>query len=307
MTRILHFSDIHREMYDTGLPLPTADCPAGSVDAIVVNGDLNARGRHIVDACALQDAWQAPVILVRGNHERYCSDWQDFAIDEAARLDMARELGRDIRLLDCETTVIGDTRILGCTLWTDFAIVGDPAMTKMGARIMVNDYRKIGWRGEDGHVDNLEPDQTAAIHAKEKAWLMQELAKPFEGRTLVVTHHLPAPELLAREARKSDFAPVYVSDLRQDFLGLKIDAWMTGHTHWARRGTIEGLHGPIAFTANMPGYFDQRTNYEPHRILDMDEPTRGLEPIGIVDPALAHLEDAAAVLHRLKASECPTP
>lgn len=61
MQKFLHWSDLHREMSQASFPMPTADCPAGSVDAILINGDLNSRGRHLDDAIRIQDAWQVPV------------------------------------------------------------------------------------------------------------------------------------------------------------------------------------------------------------------------------------------------------
>lgn len=306
MSRFLYWSDIHREIVKVPLPEPTADCPAGSIDAILVAGDLNAKGLHIEDAKLIQDVWGVPVVMIRGNHERYGSVWQDFEADEAARLTAAAADGYDIRMLNCAETIIGDTRILGCTLWTDYEILGDAEKMMLGARYVMNDYRKIGWREADGTERVLIPEDTVALHAKESAWLMGELAKPFEGRTLVMTHHLPAPEVLSAEARRGDYAPGYVSDLREAFLGQKIDAWITGHTHQATHGFMEGLQGPIAFTANMRGYAGAGGNFEPYRVLDTAEPCRGLNPLFLDDPVLRNLETAGQILERLRQMESPS-
>ena len=303
MARFLQWSDLHRELSDADFPRPSGDCPAGSVDAILVAGDLNSRGRHIEDAKRIQDAWGVPVVMIRGNHERYGSVWQDFAADEAARLAAAAAEGYDIRLLDCGETIIGDTRILGCTLWTDFDIIGEAELMMQGAEVVMNDYHKIGWLTPEGEARKLRARDTLHRHQEEKAWLLEALQLPFEGRTLVMTHHLPAPELLAPEARKGDYAPGYISDLREAFLAHRIDAWVTGHTHWARRGLIEGLQGPIAFTANMMGYEGQYPNFEPYRVLDTANPALGLEPLEIAERTLRHLEPACKILERLR-EEC---
>ncbi|MCW3782991.1 metallophosphoesterase [Defluviimonas salinarum] len=286
MTRFLHWSDLHREMSEAAFPTPSADCPAGSVDAVLIAGDLNARGAHLDDAMRIQEAWEAPVIMIWGNHETYRSVYQDQRAAELDRLEALRGQGYDIRVLHQGETFIGDTRILGATLWTDFDILGQQEKMMFGAEYIMRDYSRVEWREQDGGLRNLRASDTVAMHASDRAWLLGALATPHVGRTLVMTHHLPAPELLAHEAKKGGYAPGYVSDMRRDFLGLKIDAWVTGHTHWARRGTLQGAFGPIAFTANMMGYEGQGTNFEPYRILDMDQPALGLEPICIDDPVL---------------------
>lgn len=77
MTRFLPWSDLQRKMSDADFSRPTTACPAGSIDAILVNGNLNARGRHIEDAALIQHTWQVPVVLVWGNHDAQGSMWQD--------------------------------------------------------------------------------------------------------------------------------------------------------------------------------------------------------------------------------------
>lgn len=287
MSKFLHWSDLHRELSSAPFPEPTADCPAGSVDAILLNGDINAGCMHLDDAMAIQDAWQVPVVLVWGNHEAYGSVRQDLLEFERVRLAGIAEEGRDISVLHCGEKIIGDTRILGCTLWTDFDVVGDRDMMMIGAGLMMNDYHRIGWRDGDT-LRRMLPADTLAMHQAEAAWLMAALDRPFDGKTLVMTHHLPAPELLAPEAGKGEYAPAYVSDLRDGLLGKRIDAWITGHTHWAKRGTLEGAHGPIAFLANMMGYAGQFTNFEPYRVLDMNAPCLGLKPLEVDDRDLIH-------------------
>lgn len=67
-------------------------------------------------------------------------------------------------------------------------------------------------------------------------------------------HRLPATELWPVVPHRGKYVPAYGSDLRKDFLARKIDAWTTGQTHWAQRGTLQGEPGQIAFLANMMGH-----------------------------------------------------
>jgi hypothetical protein len=89
----------------------------------------------------------------------------------------------------------------------------------------LNDFRKI--RFADGEF-NVQ--QFTAFHKHSKAWLAKALARPFKGKTVVVTHHAPtswswndSPNAIKRLA--------YCNDLKSLFYGHDISAWFHGHTH----------------------------------------------------------------------------
>lgn len=297
--KFLDWSDLHLEFQEPGpgydFPKPTADCPAGSIDAILIAGDLHTGDNHVHALLEIEEEWGVPVISIRGNHEFYHGEYHEVIARQGAMVEEARKRGHNIRILDRDSIVLGDVRILGCTLWTDMSIAGLPVKdAAFGLKWVMNDYKKVLF-ATDGEADPnlMEPQQTLAIHTEDRRWLLEELASPFEGRTLVMTHHLPAPELFTDE--KAEYAEGYGSDMRADILGLKIDAWVTGHTHDARRGLIEGPRGPIAFTSNMSDYPWQKTNFEPYRVLDMDAPTAGLEPLEICAQRFEALPSAAKI------------
>ncbi|MSU90863.1 hypothetical protein GE300_14765 [Rhodobacteraceae bacterium 2CG4] len=306
MVKFLYWSDLHREFgssdHPVPFPEPTRDVNLTNIDAILIAGDLHAGDEHVSSLVEIEERWGVPVISTRGNHAFYHDDFASLPGRHARLAAEARTQGRRVHVLDRETLVLGDTRILGATLWADFEVLRPNPdrleATMYGARHLMNDYRKV-LAEPDG--DLLMPSATAAQHRADRAWLAQELAKPWDGRTLVMTHHIPVPEALAPEAGKGEMAPAYVSDLRHDMLRFPIDAWVSGHSHWARRGTLPGLHGPVAFTANMQGYPGQHTNFDPYLVLDMDAPTLGLEPIGIADPSLRDLPGAEEVLEEIRA------
>ncbi|MFG6084252.1 metallophosphoesterase [Paracoccus litorisediminis] len=313
MVKFLFWSDLHREFGSYEHPVEIPYPPKGvsheagqqnlrnEIDAILVAGDLHVHEYHVPSLEEIQDAWGVPVISVRGNHEFYQGNFTTLPARMTEQTEEVRARGKPVHVLDQDVIVIGDTRTLGVTLWTDFAICGNQADMMFGARRMMNDYRKIMASTPGALRDELLlPKQTLEKHLSDRAWLIEELNKPWPGKTLVMTHHIPVPEALDPDAGKGDYAPCYVSDLREDVLGLKIDAWISGHSHQAVRGTLPGLHGDIAFLSNMKGYPGQKTNFEPYRVLDMDAPTKDLSPIEISDPVLSHLEDAQSVIDRLR-------
>jgi len=304
MARFLQWSDLHREFGNASqpvdFPMPTFDCPAGSVDGILIAGDLACGIDHVDALVEIHEAWKVPVISIRGNHEFYHNEFTSLPGRMSDAVKRAREQGHDIRVLDRESMEIAGTRLLACTLWTDFDIVGNHQDQMFGASVVINDYRKI-IVSDEVRDRYLQPEDTRAMHLHDRSWLVEALRKDFDGPTVVMTHHLPVPEVLAESAGKGPYAPAYVSDLREDVLGLKVDAWISGHTHQARRGIVNGLHGPIAFTSNMMGYPGQVTNFEPYRVLDSLAPELGLAQIDIEDPELSGLPSAEAVIEGLRA------
>jgi Icc-related predicted phosphoesterase len=75
----------------------------------------------------------------------------------------------------------------------------------------------------------ITPYDIMKVHAAHRAWLEAMLAKPFAGRTSVVTHHAPMPNLF------NDYLPMlepaYASDLSEIITQFQPAAWMYGHTH----------------------------------------------------------------------------
>jgi hypothetical protein len=60
-------------------------------------------------------------------------------------------------------------------------------------------------------------------------WLEEQLAEPFVGRTMVVTHHCPHPDLVS--STRQNINPAYASDLRSLIETAQPEAWLFGHTH----------------------------------------------------------------------------
>jgi len=72
--------------------------------------------------------------------------------------------------------------------------------------------------------------QFSRFHQSSKTWLEQQLAQPFSGKTVVVTHH--APSLWswngsAYAAKKL----AYCNDLKSLLHEHEIAAWFHGHVH----------------------------------------------------------------------------
>lgn len=89
-------------------------------------------------------------------------------------------------------------------------------------------YREAG-----GHISRFMPWLTAAEHRQDLAFLVDELAKPHAGPTVVITHHLPSPGSIAARFAGSALNPTFASDLDWLIREAAPASWIHGHTHEA--------------------------------------------------------------------------
>jgi predicted phosphodiesterase len=260
MTRILYMSDLHLEMESYRLAIPGwADFMArhrraprhpsrgpmlnevlngsAKVDLVVLAGDIHNGLRGIVYAQQLGNYLDAPVVMVAGNHEYYHHDIAELlpafreAVKGASRVHFLENQSASFSFADG-----AKVKLLGCTLWTDFALQGDPQQAAHNAQILMNDYRFV----ELGQVP-LVALQTRAFHATSLAWLHAELAVTEPGvRRIVVTHHAPTHRALGK--RVGPIAPAYASEILGQFSASKLDLWIHGHTHFRHDSVCNGIH-----------------------------------------------------------------
>ncbi len=273
MTRILHMSDLHMEMERWRLSLPGwqdflrrhSDARhhplrgpllmgvEGRVDLVLLAGDIHTGLRGIVYAGQLAAYFNAPVVYVAGNHEYY-HHYID-VLQPALRRVAAHSKGRVYFLDDTAAsfTIAGQrVHVLGCTLWTDFALHGDPRAAMEFALRHMNDYRLI-----QRACATLRPEHTLARHHRSRAWLRANVARlrreEPESKIVVLTHHAPHEAALGR--RKGDFGPSYATHILPDFSAVPPDLWVHGHTHHRHESIFEGIR-----VASAPrGYIGQDT------------------------------------------------
>lgn len=242
-TTIQYFSDLHLEFGSMEFPhVETADC-------VVAAGDI-APG---LDGLAWLGQSRRPVIYVAGNHEFY-----------GYNLPRLREALREqtdfphVHFLDNECLVLGTTRFLGTTLWTDF----DAAETEEVAAFanLINDYTQIEM--EPG-VD-LKPTDTLMLNFHATLWLEQCLSEPWDGQTVVVSHHAPTHRSWPR-GRDLVYRPAYCNTLESLLSRHRVDAWIHGHVHAPSDYRVPGSRtrvvcNPRGYTGyqNLPNFAAER-------------------------------------------------
>lgn len=238
--KIRIFSDLHLEFSDW-TPPPVA------ADVVVLAGDIHVGTLGL--EWAREQFPTTPVIYVAGNHEFYGGRLQDVL---AALREAAGSLG--ITLLDGDERVLGGTRFLGTTLWTDFALYGSGprlARAMADAKYGMNDFRVIRY----GEAGLFRPEYARELHLAQVKWLKEKLVETFDGPTVVVTHYLPHRQSIHPKYEGDPLNPAFASDLAH-LVKSPVALWIHGHTHESCDYVVHGTH----VACNPRGYLPMEPN-----------------------------------------------
>lgn len=205
-------NDLHIEFADFEPPATDADIVVLAGDIGVGLDGLSWAKAHFTDK---------PVIYVPGNHEFY---HHDLALVE----EMKACATDSIHVLDDDSVELGEARFLGSVLWTDFALFGetDKYFAMQRARQGMNDFAVI-----QDHGRRFTPDDAVRRHVASRAWLAERLREPFDGKTVVVTHHAPSSGSVPPRFARDLLTPAFASNLEDLMDGGRVQLWIHGHTH----------------------------------------------------------------------------
>ncbi|MBI5165557.1 MAG: hypothetical protein HY985_16840 [Magnetospirillum sp.] len=220
MIRLAILSDLHVEKGAYALP-------AVDADLIVLAGDVGWGLDGVAWIAA--NCGGRPAVYVAGNREHWHHP-EGTAPRQAIRDAAAAVPGLHFLDDSAAAFTVGGRRlrVLGATLWTDYALEGDAAFTMARAETAMPDYKN--GRGSDGQV--LTARQVLAWSRASSAFLAETLAQPWDGPTLVVSHHLPTAESLKQ--RRPEHIPTVasVTSLDATIATCGPDLWVHGHSHW---------------------------------------------------------------------------
>lgn len=255
--RLNILSDLH--LGQAGLPLPDADA-----DIVVLAGDISRPMQAITWASRIDK----PVLYVPGNHEFYGSSIKE----TVAQLKRHAE-GTQIRILDNEEIVLNGIRFLGSTLWTDFNLEGPGAPREQAiaqALKFTYDFSRI--KSDLTPGTTLSPDELEAMFNRNRAWLEQRLDKPFDGLTVVITHHAPSPKSIHARFKTSQINTCFVSDSEYLMGEDRATLWIHGHTHDSFDYQVNGTR----VVCNPRGYvidgIGENKLFDPNLIIELSTP-----------------------------------
>lgn len=222
--KVLVTADLHFDSW-----LRSGRNPYGSIlsvletlDALIIAGDIAdnpAHGwpnffgwlKHVIDP--------GKVWVIPGNHDYY--GWR---LDDDEGLRRIAE-GCGVNVAQKRAVELEGHRFLCCTLWTDFCLSGDLIGAMRAVQDGLADYDRITI-GPDRLP--IGPSDTLDLHQDHLLWLESELGKRYAGRTIVVTHHAPHPEVAGSiDSLSAGFASNLDGFIRRHHP----DAWFFGHTH----------------------------------------------------------------------------
>lgn len=231
-------SDLHLEFSDF-------EHPEIDADVTVLAGDIHTKERGL--SIAIEHRATTPTFYVAGNHEFYGT-----AIPKLYDKMKTLAMGTPIRVLENDQAIVNDVRFLGCTLWTDFGLLGADSreLAMLEAKATMTDYKKIRMNPA---YRKLTPAATYAFHRSSLSWLESRLAEPFHGKTVVITHHAPSALSIGDSGELINAA--YGSSLDNFIRSNPIDLWIHGHTHRC----VDYYIGKTRIVSNQRGYPGENT------------------------------------------------
>lgn len=271
MSRLRVLSDLHQEFLQDphygSHPKAKFDPDEmdNDFDYLAIVGDLDVPLTRSLEWIADRFSGER-VFYVPGNHDFYSTPAKGqtgFTMVEQidAGLELADKLG--IQLLHDRAVEFPGVRFIGATLWTDMATVGlgtkHSKMAEAEGRYGMNDFRNIKRESttKPGKRKRIRPQQIADAHAVSRRFIEDTLATPFDGETVVLTHHAPHPDSLWDKPELVSLAWCYASVLSSLMVHgdgtpkeTAPDVWCHGHIHGFKEYTL----GNTRVVRNARGY-----------------------------------------------------
>ena len=165
--------------------------------------------------------------------------------------------------LQNDEVIIDGVRFLGCTLWTDLNLMGNQPLAMVSALSDTKDYRNID------HTASvpLQPMHTLNEHKASLDFLTESLNTPFDGKTVVVTHHSPSEQSCISKFRGDPSNYCYASRLDRFVEVMAPELWCHGHVHQSNNYVI----GTTRVICNPRGYDEYEPNpeFDPQLVIDI--------------------------------------
>ena len=206
--KLQYVSDIHLEHRSL---IPRIE-PVSDQAYLALCGDIgNPFLANYEEFLSIHSQLYKRILVIAGNHEYF-----HHTIPETHnQIHTLIKKYENVTYLNQESIIIGRTKFLGCTLWSDTSIIRDEAQSFM------NDYKKIFLQKDQ----LLKPAHTTELHHQMKEWLRQELNH--NGDIIILTHH---PATFGMLPMLDKYSPCYGSE-SDELIRKPVKYWISGHTH----------------------------------------------------------------------------
>ena len=252
MTKLWILSDLHLDDKATYIPTP----PAEGYDVVVLAGDI--AGNPIKSMQWAERTFMRPAVVIAGNHEYFSEkSTYDRRLSRGLETSRKRKIA-GVHFLENTSVTLSGTRFLGSTLWTDFALDDDQTRGMHIAATSMPDYQNIP-RDAGGWMTAAE---ILAIHYGSIAWLDEQMSIPFEGPTVIVTHHAPSGRSVGEEFRGDELNVAFASDLHRYIERWQAELWIHGHIHSSSDYSVGQTRVICNPKLNNP-------SFQPHMVIDV--------------------------------------
>jgi predicted phosphodiesterase len=254
--RIQVLSDIHFDVDDVRddvRPHPGADC-------IVVAGDVGEGMENSFEWLRERFGPDKPIVAVAGNHTYYRRSLRD---ELKSANTAAKRFG--VHFLEDSSVELGNVKFIGCTLWTDYRLLGDAfrSHAMKEAREKMYDHKKISLQKEPWK--RFLPQDAAYMHSRSIQFLKNEITPSGSTKLFVVTHHAPSIKSIAPHFRNGLLSAAYASDLENMIVELQPGIWLHGHTH----NSSDYFLGNCRVVCNPHGYGLENPSFEPTKLVEL--------------------------------------
>lgn len=276
MRKLQYVSDIHLEMRKSK-DIPIIQPVEEGNTYLALCGDI---GNPFIETYEqflyIHSKLYVHILLISGNHEYYSSNKKQWTMS-----DVDEEIQRIVNKFDNITylnkgkIIIGMTKFIGCTFWSDISEIDTIAETVM------NDYKKTyvrsegmpshnalvpnGYKYSKKHIKKnrrkLKGSDVLSIHLDMREWILNQVDKYTPdnkkyNNIIILTHHPGTMKMLM----KSDlYSPCYGSNC-EELIKQPVTHWISGHTHASKSVIVNG----IECISNCMGYPGQKVeNYNP--------------------------------------------
>ena len=219
--------------------------PDVSPDVVLLAGDIDRGLRGL--RWSKEHLPEVPIIYVLGNHEYYGEAFPRLLHKLAMEADA---LGARFHVLNRDSVEIEGVHFVGTTLWTDYALFGDPRVEGPLISTRLSDFKRIR---ADPTYRRVRPDDFAAVHARDVTWITEQLGELAGETTVVITHHAPSARSLDGPRAQDPVSAAYASNLDDLVASSGARLWVHGHIHHPSDYRI----GSTRVLSNPRGYIDE--------------------------------------------------
>lgn len=237
--KIYFASDIHSEYFKY------VDIPAVDIipPVIVLAGDIGVADQTLDFLLSVAASFpHSDIVWIAGNHEFYGTNIET-QLDKFRRFSAAHPR---IHFLENSRIELHGITFLGCTLWTDFSVLGNNEQI-----ICLKNFHRLA----DFFYIYTDAGKFCAQDASDRfqqsyQWLDQQLASCDKKKTVVITHFPPCREARHGEIPEDYLAAYFQANAKSLIERHQPHCWIYGHNHWSDQFYLGGT----LLVSNQLGY-----------------------------------------------------